>query len=73
MLLVATELDSSVLEYKNPLECQLCESRDHIFLVHCSVSNTSICVSYNVGAQKIVGAWIKLLEAEDREWCCFLL
>lgn len=56
MLLVATELDSSVLEYKNPLECQLCESRDHIFLVHCSVSNTSICVSYNVGAQKIVGA-----------------
>lgn len=61
VLLVATILDSSVLEYKNPSECQPHESRDRLCLVpYCSFS-TANCV-YIVGAQKIVSALNPLKE-----------
>ena len=55
MLLVAIIFDSSVLEnYKNLLECQVPESKDHICLLPCSGLSISNCAWHIVGAQKIV-------------------
>lgn len=62
MLLVSTLMDSSVLDYKNHLECQVHESKDQPSHVPCSSFSVSKCVWHRVSAQKILAHELNLLK-----------